>query len=79
MCSVSGAGSSTISYQWTKNNATTQTQVGNDSNTLSFPSLRLSDAGRYTCQVTVGSEMYGYSEYIGIQSECNMAFSNYCS
>ena len=72
VCTVTGVGSSllgTISYQWTKNNDTTQTGVGNNSDTLFFPLLQLSDAGRYTCQVTVGSEMYGYSEYIGIQSE----------
>lgn len=72
MCSVSGVGSShqaTISYQWMKNNGTALTQVGDSSDTLSFSSLRLSDAGQYTCQVTVGSQMYGYSEYIHIQSE----------
>ena len=72
VCSVSGVGSSnlaTISYQWTKNNDTAQTHVGNNTDTLAFPSLRLSDAGQYTCRVTVGSEMYGYTEYIHIQSE----------
>ena len=71
VCTMSGVGGSnpTISYQWTKNNGTIQTQVGNNSDTLSFSSLRLSDAGQYTCQITVGSETYGYSEYIHIQSE----------
>ena len=72
VCSVSGVSSSnlaTISYQWTKNNGTAETQVGNNSSMLVFSSLRLSDAGRYTCQVTVGSEMFGYSEYINIHSE----------
>ena len=71
MCSVSGSGSSnpTISYQWTKNNGTAQIQVGNNSNMLIFSSLRLSDAGQYTCQVMVGSEMYGYTEYIHVKSE----------
>ena len=38
-------------YQWTKNNGT-QTQVG-AGRVLSFSPLRLSDAGRYTCQATV--------------------------
>ena len=71
VCTVSGVGSSllaTISYQWTKNNDTTQTGVGITIPTHypSHASLLLSDAGWYTCQVTVGSEMY---EYIGLQSE----------
>ena len=70
-CTATGLTTSnpTITYQWMKNNGTHQIQVGNNSHTLSFPSLRLSDAGQYTCQVTVDSEMYGYSEYIHIQSE----------
>ena len=72
-CTVTGVASSnpTITYQWMKNNETHQTLIGNNSDTLSFPSLKLSDAGQYTCQVTVDSEMYGYSEYIRIQSKHN--------
>ena len=52
---VTGAdtGNPSITYQWTKNNGT-QTQVGAD-RVLSFSPLRLSDAGRYTCQATVSS------------------------
>ena len=45
-------------YQWTKNNSSvTELEVGTgiESNSLSFSSLRLSDAGRYTCQATVHS------------------------
>ena len=55
-CSVSGAQnlSSTITYQWTRDNDT-QTQLGINSNTLSLSPLRLSDVGRYTCEVTVSS------------------------
>ena len=45
------AGNPSITYQWTKSNGT-QTQVGTD-RVLSFSPLRLSDAGRYTCQATV--------------------------
>ena len=49
---VTGTANPSITYQWTKNNGT-QTQVGAD-RVLSFSPLRLSDAGRYTCQATVG-------------------------
>ncbi len=71
VCSVSGIGSSnpTITYRWIKNNGTAPIQVGGNSNMLVFSSLRLSDAGQYTCQVTVGSEMYGYTEYIHVKSK----------
>ena len=59
-CGVNGAGnlSPTITYQWIKNNGTlTQIELGSDPKLLSLDSspLRLSDAGRYTCQVTVTS------------------------
>ena len=47
----------TMTYQWTKNNGT-QTQVGTNSNTLSFASLKLSDAGRYKCEVTITSSSF---------------------
>ena len=42
----------TYSYQWTKDNGNQTIQVGTDK-VLSFSPLRLSDAGRYTCQATV--------------------------
>ena len=55
-CNVNGAENPSVTYQWTKNNGTqTQIQVGTDSQVLSFSSLRLSDAGLYTCQATVSS------------------------
>ena len=43
-----------LSYQWTKDNGT-RSHLGANSNTLSFPSLRLSDAGSYTCEIMVNS------------------------
>ena len=55
-CVVSGAGNlnASITYQWTKNNGTqTQIPVESTPSVLSFSPLRLSDAGRYTCQATV--------------------------
>ena len=59
-----------ITYQWTKNNGSSQIQVSNFK-TLIFSPLMLSDAGQYICEVTVGSEMYGAIEYINIESKLN--------
>ena len=70
---VTGAANLTITYQWTKNNGT-QTQVGTD-RVLSFSPLRLSDAGRYTCQATVISPCnitkMGTQDVAALQSEFN--------
>ena len=53
ICSVTGDENlnSSVSYRWTKNDDT-QAQI---SEVLSFSSLRLSDAGQYTCRATVSS------------------------
>ena len=55
-CDVTGDEnlSSIRTYHWTRDNGA-MSQVGTNSNTLSFSSLSLSDAGRYTCNVTVSS------------------------
>ena len=57
-CNVTGAenfdSSSTLTYQWLKNNSS-QTRLGINSNSLIFTSLKLSDAGWYTCQVLISS------------------------
>ena len=49
---VTGTAYPSITYQWTKDNGNQTIQVGTD-RVLSFSPLRLSDAGRYTCQTTV--------------------------
>ena len=49
-CSVSGA--SVTTYQWRKNSSIIQ---GETTEMLSFSTLRLSHAGRYTCEVIVNS------------------------
>ena len=49
---VTGTTNPSITYQWTKIIGTSTIQVGAD-RILSFSPLRLSDAGRYTCQATV--------------------------
>ena len=59
-CEVSGAEglSPMITYQWTKNN-----QAVSDGNlkTLNLSPLRLSDAGSYACNITVGSALLSSS------------------
>ena len=57
-CGVSGADrlTPTIDYQWTRNDGTTQTQVGS-SERLTLSSLTLSSGGEYSCHVTVGSAL----------------------
>ena len=49
-CSVSVA--SVTTYQWRKNGSVIQDET---TESLSFSPLRLSDAGQYTCEVTVNS------------------------
>ena len=62
-------------YQWFKNKSVTEVEVDNESDTLSFSPLRLSDAGRYTCQATVRSFLFDdditvmQSQDVKIQSE----------
>ena len=54
-CGVTGVENlnPSITYQWTKNNGT-QTQDRDEYDTfLTFSPLRLSDAGRYTCQAMI--------------------------
>jgi hypothetical protein len=57
-CSVlsglEGLNAAVVSYQWTKDNGT-RSHLGANSNILSFPSLRLSDAGSYTCEIRANS------------------------
>ena len=68
--------SPTIVYQWTRNDGSTQTQVGS-SETLTLPSLTLSNAGEYSCRATVGSTLLtsdieastGTPQRVEIQSE----------
>lgn len=52
-CNISGAGID-VTYQWRKDDAdiTDEMQL-----TLSYSSLRLSNAGQYTCEVTITSSI----------------------
>ena len=53
-CEVSGASDPVSSYQWRKGD----TMLSEAGQTLSFSSLSLSDAGQYTCLVTVDGLMF---------------------
>ena len=65
----------TMTYQWTKDNGT-QTQVGTNSNTLLFTSFRLSDAGRYKCEVTITS--VSLNEDINVAAFKNVTVQSMC-
>ena len=67
MCVVIGVRNNNLMYNWTRDNGTAETVVGNSS-TLFFSPLKLSDAGQYLCQVMIGSHMYGAMEYVNIES-----------
>ena len=64
-CGITGAEnlSPNFIYQWTKESGGNRTQIRNNSNSVSFSPLQLSDAGQYTCHVTVQSS-YIYNEMI---------------
>ena len=61
-----------VSYQWTKENGTVAQP---ENRILTFSPLKLSDAGRYTCQVTVCSYRFNNdvtvmkSHEVRVQSE----------
>ena len=63
-CSVSGA--SVTTYQWRKDGSVIQ---GETTEKLSFSPLRLSDAGQYTCEVTVNSMTLTDDENVIIMSK----------
>lgn len=55
-----------VAYQWRKNDTILSEFT---ESTLSLSRLRLSDADRYTCNITVTNEVYNGSKDIIIQSE----------
>lgn len=62
-CRVSGA--SVTAYHWRKDGR----GLSGTRPILTFSPLRLSDAGLYTCEVTIGSQRYNASQRITIRSE----------
>ena len=77
ICSISGLNNLanlSILYQWSKKNGTLM-QAGTNSSIFTFSSLRLSDAGQYTCQVIINSIhlfkdiVSNKSYYLNLESE----------
>ena len=64
-CEVTGASDpiAPSAYQWRKDGTALSS-----STTLSFSSLRLSDAGQYICQITVNGMMFSSSQDIRLTS-----------
>ena len=60
-CDVTGA--NVITYLWTKDNVI---PVNETSQVLPFPTLKLSQAGQYSCEVNVSSDTYRASQNVSI-------------
>ena len=71
-CNVSGVNDVTM-YLWRKNDDILNDQA---SQILSFSPLRLSDAGMYTCSITVANVPYSTSQNITIQSKSMLIYKN---
>ena len=74
-CSVGGG--NVGSYQWRKDGAVLHGQTGG---VLSFSSLTLSDAGRYTCEITVtaASETFTALQNQSIITQCELISFLWC-
>ena len=62
-CAVSGA--TATSYQWRKDGMV----LSETGSSLSFSPLRLSHAGRYTCNITINEAVYTVFKDIALLSE----------
>ena len=65
-CHVYGTDSTVTAYRWMKDGI----QLSNGmQETLSYSPMRLSDAGQYTCEVTIQNVEYSTVEEIAIDSK----------
>ena len=62
-CEASGSGSMTYTYMWLRNGSVVS---GQTSSTYSFSPLKLTDSGRYSCQVRVSSTIMNTSRDLTI-------------
>ena len=74
-CGVSGADSFNVTYQWQKNSSNLSSETGS---VLSFTTLRLSDAGRYSCLVRVSSTLFS-QETVVSSNPFELTFQSECS
>ena len=68
-CIASGGGSMAYTYMWLRNGSIVS---GHTSSTYSFSPLRVTDSGRYSCQVKVGSSTMNTSREITITVMCEL-------
>ena len=73
-CRVHGTDSHVTAYKWMKDGNLLSNEL---QATLSFSSIMLSDAGQYTCEVTVENMKYSTVEEIIITSKMLLYSSNY--
>ena len=74
-CTASGGGSMAYTYMWLRNGVVVSDQ---NSSTYSFSPLRLTDSGRYNCQVSLGStSMTSGAVTITIMCELDMLIFRY--
>ena len=68
-CTVSGGGSMVYTYMWLKDGSVVS---GQTSSTYSFSPLRVTDSGRYSCRVRVGSTAMNTSREVTITVMCEL-------
>ena len=69
-CIINGTDNDNITYQWRKDGTLLLTETGP---ALSFSSLRLSNIGRYTCEVTVDGTKFSTVEEFAVASKIYVA------
>ena len=74
-CSISGT-TDPVTYQWFEGPASSGTQLSSVSQ-LEFSPLRASDAGLYTCQVTVGYMIVEGTTTVEVSRKCFYMY-NFC-
>ena len=68
-CTASGGGSMAYTYMWLRNGSVVS---GQTSSTYSFSPLRVTDSGRYSCQVKVYSTTMNTSREVTITVMCEL-------